>query len=98
MRSAALYRVLAALLVLIAIALAWNHFGDLNPVRLDPFPQTAASKSCTPTRASCSPWRPDRSSAPSSEVFSSVPSPEGVLITLLVALLLASSVKVWRHY
>ena len=32
MRSAALYRVLALLLVLIAIAFAWNHFGDLNPV------------------------------------------------------------------
>jgi hypothetical protein len=27
-----LYRVLRVLLVLIAIALAWNHFGDLNPV------------------------------------------------------------------
>jgi hypothetical protein len=31
MRSATLYRVLAVLLVLIAVALAWNHFGDLNP-------------------------------------------------------------------
>jgi uncharacterized protein len=31
-RSATLYRILAALLVLIAIGLAWNHFGDLNPV------------------------------------------------------------------
>jgi uncharacterized protein len=29
--SATLYRVLAVLLVLIAVALAWNHFGDLNP-------------------------------------------------------------------
>jgi uncharacterized protein len=36
MRSANVYRVLAALLVLIAIALAWNHFGDFNPVLLDP--------------------------------------------------------------
>jgi uncharacterized membrane protein YfcA len=40
MRSAALYRVLAVLLVLIAIALAWNHFGDLNPVLLDPVLRT----------------------------------------------------------
>jgi uncharacterized membrane protein YfcA len=124
MRSATLYRVLAALLVLIAIALAWNHFGDLNPIFLDPIPRTllglaagvgigmvaalmgvargellipvivllfpstsrspaaspwlfpcppcwwrspataatGASTSCAPTRASCSPWRPDRSS------------------------------------
>jgi uncharacterized protein len=30
-RSATLYQVLAVLLVLIAIVLAWNHFGDLNP-------------------------------------------------------------------
>jgi hypothetical protein len=27
-------------------------------------------------KVSCSPWRPDRSSAPSSEVSSSVPSPK----------------------
>jgi hypothetical protein len=40
MRSATLYRVLAVLLVLIAIALAWNHFGDLNPVLLDPVLRT----------------------------------------------------------
>ncbi|HKX14721.1 MAG TPA: sulfite exporter TauE/SafE family protein, partial [Propionibacteriaceae bacterium] len=40
MRSATLYRVLAVLLVLIAVALAWNHFGDLNPVFLDPVPRT----------------------------------------------------------
>ena len=40
MRSATLYRVVAALLVLIAIALAWNHFGDLNPIFLDPVPRT----------------------------------------------------------
>jgi hypothetical protein len=26
--------------VLIAIALAWNHFGDLNPIFLDPVPRT----------------------------------------------------------
>ena len=40
MRSTTLYRVLAVLLVLIAVALAWNHFGDLNPVLLDPVPRT----------------------------------------------------------
>jgi uncharacterized membrane protein YfcA len=40
MRSATLYRVLAVLLVLIAIALAWNHFGDLNPLELHPLPRT----------------------------------------------------------
>ena len=40
MRSATLYRVLAVLLVLIAIALAWNHCGDLNPVLLDPVLRT----------------------------------------------------------
>jgi uncharacterized protein len=28
------------LLVLIAVALAWNHFGDLNPFFLDPVPRT----------------------------------------------------------
>ena len=30
----------AVLLVLSAVALALNHFGDLNPVFLDPVPQT----------------------------------------------------------
>ena len=40
MRSATLYRVLAVLLVLIAMALAWNHFGELNRVFLDPVPRT----------------------------------------------------------
>jgi uncharacterized protein len=39
-RSATLYRVLAVLLVLIAIALAWNHFGDLNSLVLDPVART----------------------------------------------------------
>ena len=39
-RSATLYRVLAVLLALIAIGLAWNHFGDLNPLVLDPVPRT----------------------------------------------------------
>jgi hypothetical protein len=34
------YRVLAVLLVLIAIARAWNHFGDLDPLLLDPVPRT----------------------------------------------------------
>jgi uncharacterized protein len=40
MRSTTLYRVLAVLLVLIAIARAWNHFGDLDPLLLDPVPRT----------------------------------------------------------
>ncbi len=40
MRSATLHRVLAVLLVVIAVALAWNHFGDLNPVFLDLVPRT----------------------------------------------------------
>jgi uncharacterized protein len=39
-RSATLYRVLAILLVLIAIVLAWNHFGDLDPLVLDPVSRT----------------------------------------------------------
>ena len=34
MRSATLYRVLAALLVLIAAALGWSHFGDLDTLPL----------------------------------------------------------------
>lgn len=36
MRSAALYRVLAVLLVVIAAALAWSHFGDLGGLGLSP--------------------------------------------------------------
>ncbi|MEV6273368.1 sulfite exporter TauE/SafE family protein [Kribbella sp. NPDC051936] len=36
MRSATLYRVLAALLVLIAAALAWSHFGNLGSLDLSP--------------------------------------------------------------
>ena len=34
------YRVVAVLLVLSAVALALNHFGDLNPVFLDPVART----------------------------------------------------------
>jgi uncharacterized membrane protein YfcA len=40
MRSTTLYRVLAVLLVLIGVALAWNHFGELNPLELHPVPRT----------------------------------------------------------
>jgi uncharacterized protein len=40
MLSATLYRILAALLVLIAIALVCSHFGNINPVLLDPVPRT----------------------------------------------------------
>jgi len=137
-RSATLYRVLAVLLALIAIGLAWNHFGDLNPLVLDPVPRTllglaagvgigivaalmgvAGGELLIPTivllfavdikiagslalaislptmlvafarysrdrsfevlranRGLCSPWRPDRSSVPSSEVLSLVSSPK----------------------
>jgi uncharacterized membrane protein YfcA len=42
MRSATLYRVLAALLVLIAVALAWSHFGDLGALELSPFARIVA--------------------------------------------------------
>jgi uncharacterized membrane protein YfcA len=35
-----LYRVLTVLLVVIAVAFAWNHFGELNPVLRDPVPRT----------------------------------------------------------
>jgi uncharacterized protein len=34
MRSATIYRVLAALLVLIAWVLAWSHFGHLDPLAI----------------------------------------------------------------
>lgn len=40
MRSATLYQVLAGLLVLIAVALTWSHFGAASPLRLDPVIQT----------------------------------------------------------
>lgn len=36
MRSSTLYRVLAALLVLIAAALAWSHYAQIEPLALDP--------------------------------------------------------------
>jgi hypothetical protein len=123
------------LLVVIAVALVWSHFGNINPVLLDPVPRTllgiaagvgigvvaalmgvAGDELLIPTivllfaadikiagglalaislptmlvafarysrdrsfdalrtnRASCSQWRPDRSSARSLEVFSLVP-------------------------
>jgi hypothetical protein len=35
-----LYWVLAVLLVLIAAALAWSHFGDLGPLSMAPLPRT----------------------------------------------------------
>jgi uncharacterized protein len=135
MLSATLYRVLAARLLLIALALVCSHFGNINPVLLDPVPRTllgiaagvgigivaalmgvAGGELLIPTivllfavgikiagslalaislptmlvafarysrdrsfdvlratRTSCSPWRPDRSSARSLEVFSLVP-------------------------
>jgi uncharacterized protein len=36
MRSATIYRVLAALLVLIAAVLAWSHIGHLDPLTIQP--------------------------------------------------------------
>jgi uncharacterized membrane protein YfcA len=42
MRSATLYRVLAVLLVLIAAALAWNHFGTVGALSLSPVARTIA--------------------------------------------------------
>ncbi|MFC7448928.1 sulfite exporter TauE/SafE family protein [Rhodococcus daqingensis] len=42
MRSATLYKVLAGLLVLIAIALAASHFGDLGTLELEPITRTIA--------------------------------------------------------
>jgi uncharacterized membrane protein YfcA len=42
MRSATLYRVLAGLLVLIAVALAANHLGTITAVGLDPLPRVIA--------------------------------------------------------
>ncbi len=42
MRSATLYRVLAGLLVLIAVALAANHAGTLPPLDLNPVAQAVA--------------------------------------------------------
>ena len=159
MRSATLYQVLAVLLVLIAIALAWNHFGDLNPLMLDPVPRTllglaagvgigivaalmgvAGGELLIPTIVLL--FAVDIKIAGSLALAISLPTmlvafarysrdrsfevlgankgfvlamaagsiigtilgglvlgavPEGVLIPLLVALLLVSSVKVWRH-
>ena len=46
MRSATLCRVLAVLLGLIAVALPWNHFGNLNPLELHH------------SRVPCWGWRP----------------------------------------
>jgi uncharacterized protein len=42
MRAATSYRVLAALLVLIAAALAWSHFGSAGPLDLPPVTRTVA--------------------------------------------------------
>jgi uncharacterized protein len=158
-RSATLYRVLAVLLVLIAIALAWNHFGDLNSLVLDPVARTllglaagagigivaalmgvAGGELLIPTIVLL--FAVDIKIAGSLALAISLPTmlvafarysrdrsfevlrankgfvlamaagsiigtvlgglalgavPESVLIPLLVALLLVSSVKVWRH-
>jgi uncharacterized protein len=159
LRSATLYRVLAVLLVLIAIVLAWNHFGDLNPLVLEHVLRTllglaagvgigivaalmgvAGGELLIPTIVLL--FAVDIKIAGSLALAISLPTmlvafarysrdrsfdvlranrsfvlamaagsiigtilgglllgavPEGVLIPLLVALLLVSSVKVWRH-
>jgi uncharacterized protein len=159
MRSATLYRILAVLLVLIAVALAWNHFDDLNPLDLHPLPRAllglaagvgigivaalmgvAGGELLIPTIVLL--FAVDIKIAGSLALAISLPTmvvafarysrdrsfevlganksfvlamaagsiigtilgglllgavPEGVLIPLLVALLLVSSVKVWRH-
>jgi uncharacterized membrane protein YfcA len=159
MRSATLYRVLAVLLVLIAIALAWNHFGDLNPLELHPLPRTllglaagvgigivaalmgvAGGELLIPTivllfavdikiagslalaislptmLVAFARYSRDRSFAvlratkgfvlamATGSIIGTILGgpllravPDGVLIPLLVALLIASAVKVWRH-
>jgi uncharacterized membrane protein YfcA len=159
MRSATLYRVLAVLLVLIAVALAWNHLGDLNPLELHPLPRTllglaagvgigivaalmgvaggellvstivllfavdikiagslALAISLLTMLVAFAPYSRDRSfevlhankrfvlAMAAGSIIGTILGglllgavPEGVLIPLLVALLLVSSVKVWRH-
>jgi hypothetical protein len=39
-RKRTLYRVLAALLIVIAAALTWSHLGHLDPLNLKPAPRT----------------------------------------------------------
>lgn len=147
------------LLVLIAIALAWNHFGDLNPVLLDPVLRTllglaagvgigivaalmgvaggellipaivllfavdikiagslALAISLPTMLVAFARYSRDRSfevlratkgfvlAMATGSIIGTILGgllvgavPEGVLIPLLAALLLLSSVKVWRH-
>lgn len=159
MRSATLYKVLAALLVLIALALAWNHFGNLQALDLSPSTRTvlgvvagagigvvaalmgvAGGELLIPTIVLL--FALDIKTAGSLSLAISLPTmlvafarysrdqsfrvlranrafviamslgsitgtivgglllnaaPEAVLIPVLVLLLLASSIKVWRH-
>jgi uncharacterized protein len=159
MRSATLYRVLAALLVLIAAALASSHLGHLDPLTIQPVPRAIIgllagvgmgvvaalmgvaggelliprSCCCSPSTSrspaaspSPSPYPPCWSRSPATAaITASKPLktnkvfvlamtagsitgtiigglllgvvPETVLIPLLVTLLIASSIKVWRH-
>ena len=159
MRSATLYRVLAVLLVVIAAALAWSHFGDVGDLALSTVWRTifgvlagvvigvvaalmgvAGGELLIPTIVLL--WGVDIKIAGSLSLAVSLPTmlvafarysrdssfrvlqanrtfvlamsvgsvagtligglllgvvPSAVLIPLLVVLLLASSVKVWRH-
>ncbi|MFI5627565.1 sulfite exporter TauE/SafE family protein [Nocardioides sp. NPDC051685] len=159
LRSATLYKILAALLVLIAAALAWNHFGNLQALDLDPVTRTvlgvvagagigvvaalmgvAGGELLIPTIVLL--FALDIKTAGSLSLAVSLPTmlvafarysrdqsfrvlhtnksfviamsagsitgtilgglllnvvPEAVLIPVLVLLLLASSIKVWRH-
>jgi len=159
MRSTTFYRVLAALLVLIAATLTWSHFGNLDPLTLTPATRTvvgvvagvgvgvvaalmgvAGGELLIPTIVLL--FAVNIKTAGSLSLAVSLPTmlvafarysrdnsftvlaannrfviamaagsiagtligglllgvvPETVLIPLLVALLLASSIKVWRH-
>ena len=83
MRSALLHHILAVLLVLMATVLAWSHFGRLEALALAPVTRTIVG-------------------IVAGIGIGLVAALMGVaggelLIPALVALLLASSIKVWRH-
>ena len=116
MRSTTLYRVLAVLLVLIAVALAWNTIVLLFAVDIKIAGSLALAISLPTMLVAFARYSRDRSfevlrtnkgfvlAMATGSIIGTVLGglllgavPEGVLIPLLVALLLASSVKVWRH-
>jgi uncharacterized protein len=116
MRSTTLYRVLAVLLVLIAVALAWNTIVLLFAVDIKIAGSLALAIFLPTMLVAFARYSRDRSfevlrtnkgfvlAMATGSIIGTVLGglllgavPEGVLIPLLVALLLASSVKVWRH-